>query len=43
MSAGKGMKPKSGYNQKLYTENYDKINWKQKPIREEKPTVNKKK
>lgn len=26
--AGKGMAPKKGYNQKLYSDNYDKINWK---------------
>ncbi len=24
---GKGMKPKHGYNQKLYDENYDGIDW----------------
>ncbi|MDG1796999.1 MAG: hypothetical protein P8H35_00365 [Flavobacteriales bacterium] len=24
---GKGMKPKQGYNQKLYDSNYDEINW----------------
>jgi hypothetical protein len=24
---GKGMKPKQGYNQKLYDENYDGIDW----------------
>ena len=29
--AGKGMKPKAGYNQKLFSDNYEKINWKKKP------------
>lgn len=24
---GKGMKPKNGYNQKKYEENYDEIDW----------------
>lgn len=24
---GKGMKPKQGYNQKKYEENYDNIDW----------------
>ena len=24
---GKGMKPKQGYNQKKYEENYDSIDW----------------
>tara|TARA_E500000318_G_scaffold46178_1_gene43580 strand:- start:558 stop:701 length:144 start_codon:yes stop_codon:yes gene_type:complete len=24
---GKGMKPKQGYNQELYDQNYDEIDW----------------
>jgi hypothetical protein len=24
---GKGMQPKAGYNQKLYDQNYDEIDW----------------
>lgn len=29
--SGKGMTPKKGYNQKLYFDNYGKINWRKKP------------
>ncbi len=29
------MKPKAGYNQKLYSDNYEKINWKKKNEPEE--------
>jgi hypothetical protein len=30
-NAGKGMGPKKGYNQKNYSDNYDRIDWSNKP------------
>ncbi len=36
---GKGMKPKQGYNQKLYDSNYDEINWSKSKKKNEIPTT----
>tara|TARA_R100000479_G_C6271414_1_gene159648 strand:+ start:473 stop:610 length:138 start_codon:yes stop_codon:yes gene_type:complete len=33
---GKGMTPKKGYNDKLYKDNYDSINWNSNKISNEK-------